>query len=68
MSREHHPSFGNGPFRVVCSDGEVMVDEIPTLDEAEAIVNDLSCDEFHEDCESHVIELFAGWVPIGVTR
>lgn len=54
--------------RVVCDDGRVMEDEL-TYDEAVAIAQEFDCDtDTHSQCISHIVEMYAGWVPISTSR
>lgn len=66
MSR-WHPSMGPRDCRVVCDDGTVMCDEL-TYDEAVAISQEFDMDtESHAMCRAHIVEMYAGWVPVATT-
>ena len=72
MTRRWHPSMGpqDEPrlCRVVCDDGTIMCDNL-TYDEAVGWCQDFDCDtESHSQCISHVVEMYAGWVPISTSR
>lgn len=72
MSRPWHPSMGpqDAPrlCRVCCDDGTIMCDDL-TLDEATAISQEFDLDtDSHAQCIAHVVEMYAGWVPISTSR
>lgn len=56
-------------FRVVCPDGVVVIEDL-TYDEAVAIAQEFDIDtDAHFDCVGgHVVEMYAGWVPVSTTR
>lgn len=55
--------------RVVCPDGCVIVEDL-TFDEAVAVAQELDIDtDAHFDCTpGHIVEMYAGWVPVTTTR
>lgn len=66
-----HPSMGpqDEPrmFRCVCDDGTIMCDEL-TYDEAVAVSQEFDMDtESHAMCRAHIVEMYAGWVPVATT-
>lgn len=71
MSR-WHPSMGTEPprdCRVLCDDGKIVRVGHLTYDEAVELA--ACCDddrELHGSCRSHIVEMYAGWVPIAASR
>ena len=67
MSRRWHPSMGPKDCRVVCDDGCVIADEL-TYDEAIALSQELDMDtDSHDQCITHIVEMYAGWVPMSTS-